>query len=252
MRLSVLAVLLCACAAPKREQTTAPRTVAPPSVWPYSARARPLELDRPILVVDEASVTLDGVVVATTEAAPGRIEGLWTALKETRKRWIGAHPGTPFPGEVQLRAKSATDARVVRGVFRTSVMAGYPWIAVLVKTGDGTAEGALRVGTPVPPPIDLAPPSRTQLHVTRDALVFTAFDQQTIVREVRAPASIVELSSPTSPEPAPALLEPLRTVWSAGHFPWHLSIADGQTHGTLVAIVDATAVVAPDSYVTLD
>lgn len=65
--------------------------------------------------------------------SPERIDGLSHALTAKRNLWKTLHPGGTFPGAVVLQIDAATRSGVVKSVFQTAALAGYPSESFMVK-----------------------------------------------------------------------------------------------------------------------
>jgi biopolymer transport protein ExbD len=97
---------------------------------PNADNTQPLEA-APVLVVDAATVILDGRRVADTGtlAADPRIERIepLIALLETLKRnWNVLHPREEFPGALIMQADVSIDYRVIKKLMFAAAQAGYP------------------------------------------------------------------------------------------------------------------------------
>ena len=90
---------------------------------------------RPRLVVDQASVSLDGQVLAPRSSLPSgaarRVDPLYFQLKTNREYWKQLHPSKPF--EPQVRATLAGDLDALAGIsiLTTTAYAGFPRMQVL-------------------------------------------------------------------------------------------------------------------------
>jgi hypothetical protein len=84
-----------------------------------------------MIVVRAHQVLVDGVAVDDTRAHEAtrrlqRLEKLYTHLVSARTAWSSAHPLAPFPGEATYAFEPETMAVVVKSVFQTGAVAGYP------------------------------------------------------------------------------------------------------------------------------
>ena len=94
-------------------------------------------IDAPLVVVAGGSVLLDGLSAGDTREIEAshrlaRIAGLATALAGKRALWRTLHPGKDFPGVVLLAMDGKEPALVVKSVFQTAALAGYPNVSFVV------------------------------------------------------------------------------------------------------------------------
>ena len=61
-----------------------------------------------------------------------RIDELFTILKNKRELWKQVNPGKEFPGVAVLQVDKRVTALVVKSVFQTAAMSGYPSISFMV------------------------------------------------------------------------------------------------------------------------
>lgn len=237
MRWSV-AFLLVACA-PQRPYVPAHPTVAPaPAPVVLTAdNVEPLPEDAPVVAVEGTQVTVDGVMVASTEAVSGtqKIEGAWNALRETRKRWVDAHPGAPFGGLVLVRAPAQTKMRVVRALLLTASMAGYPHAGIVVQGG------MVRVGAPMPASKVQPDAVRLRVAITDDEIAVRCFEGTELRRTVNKPRA--------------QFVDGLKDAWTGPPTgksrEWLVALADGDTLSTLVMLLDGIVRVSGEAPATL-
>lgn len=233
-----LAFLLVACA-PQRPYVPAHPTVGPaPAPAALTAEhAEPLPDDAPMVAVDGTHITVEGVMVASTEAVSGtqRIDGAWNALRDTRKRWVDAHPGAPFGGLVLVRAHPQTKMRVVRSLLLTASMAGYPVAGIVVQGG------MVRIGAPMPPSKVRPDAVRLRVAVTDDDISVQCFEGTELRRTVSKPRA--------------QFVDGLHDAWtgppSGRSREWLVAVAEGDTLSTLVALLDGIARVSGEAPTTL-
>ncbi len=104
---------------------------------PDAAHGVDLEV-APVLAVDGAVVTVDGMRVADTATLMGdaqlsRVEGVVTALENERNAWSVLHPEQEFPGRVVVQIDRTVDYRVVRKVLFSAAQAGYGELDLAVR-----------------------------------------------------------------------------------------------------------------------
>lgn len=139
--LPLLLVGLSSCA----RQTAAPAPVAAPMARPASGTSTaahevvppPGRATGPVVVIDDAQVTLEGRVVGSVRDIDriGRLQkldALFETLRSDRAAWKAAHGSEPFPGEASLVAAPGTSGLAFASVFQTVAFAGFPKIHVAV------------------------------------------------------------------------------------------------------------------------
>ena len=57
---------------------------------------------------------------------------MFAVLSAKRALWKQLHPGDTFPGAVVLQVDQDTPAIVVKSVFQTAALAGYPSVSFMV------------------------------------------------------------------------------------------------------------------------
>ena len=93
--------------------------------------------DAPIVTVTGNQIFIDGLSAGSTRAIEDsnrltRVDELFSRLKNKRELWQQVNPRRVFPGAVTLRVDRKVQALVVKSVFQTAAMAGYPSISFQV------------------------------------------------------------------------------------------------------------------------
>jgi hypothetical protein len=133
------------------EGTTAVRTSLPVPSAENALDGEPA--DGPLVEVIGTTVKFDGrdvddVRPLLERRRLARLEALFEALRDVRRRWKEAHPDARFPGRVNLAFGPDTSMYVVKSIFQTAAFAGYPHVRMLVRTPRGP--GWLVVDAQVP------------------------------------------------------------------------------------------------------
>ncbi len=94
-------------------------------------------LDAPIVSVTGSQILVDGTSAGSTRAIEDsrrlqRIDEMFAVLSAKRALWKQLHPGDAFPGAVVLQVDQDTPAVVVKSVFQTAALAGYPSVSFMV------------------------------------------------------------------------------------------------------------------------
>lgn len=98
--------------------------------------------DAPMVAITGTQILVDGNLAGSTRAVKeaGRmqkIDDLFNHLKSTREVWKQINPGKPFPGVAVLQVDRRVEALVVKSVFQTAALAGYPNVSFMVKNRGG-------------------------------------------------------------------------------------------------------------------
>jgi len=98
----------------------------------------------PMVAVNGNQVLVDGELVGSTRAIEERgvmmrVDQLFERLKSKRELWKSFHPQQAFPGVCLLQVDEAVPAVVVKSVFQTAALAGYPSVSFVVRTRPKTA-----------------------------------------------------------------------------------------------------------------
>jgi hypothetical protein len=88
-------------------------------------------LDAPLVQAAFGHLLVDGAWVSDLGALEEsdrvhRVDALFDRLTAMRALWKQTHPGRGFPGAVVLEIEASVPAQVVKSVFLTSALAGYP------------------------------------------------------------------------------------------------------------------------------
>ena len=95
--------------------------------------------DAPMVAINGSQILVDGVAAGSTRAIEEqnrmqRIDELANLLKNKRELWksVQGSSGKPFPGVCILQVDQAIPAIVVKSVFQTAALAGYPNVSFMV------------------------------------------------------------------------------------------------------------------------
>lgn len=94
-------------------------------------------LDAPMVAITGSQILVDGTAAGSTRALEEanrlqRIDELANILKAKRELWKQVNGDKPFPGVVVLQVDRNVAALVVKSVFQTAAMAGYPNVSFMV------------------------------------------------------------------------------------------------------------------------
>jgi biopolymer transport protein ExbD len=94
-------------------------------------------LEAPLVAVTGTQILVDGIPAGSTRAIMDanrmqKIDELDAVLKNKRELWKQLKPGEEFPGNVILQVDKRVPALVVKSVFQTAAMAGYPAVSFMV------------------------------------------------------------------------------------------------------------------------
>lgn len=90
--------------------------------------------DAPIVAITGTQILVDGTPAGSTRTVEEanrlqRIDELFNILKNKRELWKQVNPGKEFPGVALLQVDRRVPALVVKSVFQTAAMAGFPGIS---------------------------------------------------------------------------------------------------------------------------
>jgi biopolymer transport protein ExbD len=90
--------------------------------------------DAPIVAITGTQILVDGTPAGSTRTVEEanrlqRIDELFNILKNKRELWKQVNPGREFPGVALLQVDRRVSALVVKSVFQTAAMAGFPGIS---------------------------------------------------------------------------------------------------------------------------
>jgi len=94
-------------------------------------------VEAPIIAISGTSILVDGVVSGATRPIEDsgrlmRVDELHAALTHKRELWKQLSPGGEFPGTCVMAIDQRVPALVVKSVFQTAALAGYPNVSFLV------------------------------------------------------------------------------------------------------------------------
>jgi len=93
--------------------------------------------DAPMVAITGTQIIVDGSPAGSTRVVEEanrlqRIDELFNLLKNKRELWKQLNPGKEFPGVVILQVDRKVPALVVKSVFQTAALAGYPNVSFMV------------------------------------------------------------------------------------------------------------------------
>lgn len=94
-------------------------------------------VEAPMVAITGTQILVDGVPSGSTRTIEDanrlqRVEELYNVLKNKRELWKQINPGKEFPGVAVLQVDRKVQALVVKSVFQTAALAGYPSISFMV------------------------------------------------------------------------------------------------------------------------
>jgi biopolymer transport protein ExbD len=101
----------------------------------------------PMVAITGQMILVDGVQAGTTRAVKEanrmqKLDELFNLLKTKRELYTQMNPGKTFPGVAVLQVDRQVEAVVVKSVFQTAALAGYPNISFMVQNrGGGKKKG---------------------------------------------------------------------------------------------------------------
>ena len=101
--------------------------------------------DAPMVAITGTQLLVDGTPAGSTRAVEEanrlqKLDELFNLLKGKRELWKQINPGKEFPGVAVLQVDRRVTALVVKSVFQTAALAGYPNVSFMVKNR-GRASG---------------------------------------------------------------------------------------------------------------
>ncbi|GEM_PF-234481 len=103
--------------------------------------------DAPIVAITGTQILVDGNAAGSTRAIVEanrlqKIDDLFARLKAKRELWSQLNPGKPFPGVVVLQVDRKVPALVVKSVFQTAALGGFPNVSFMVgRLGGASSSG---------------------------------------------------------------------------------------------------------------
>jgi biopolymer transport protein ExbD len=93
--------------------------------------------EAPMVAITGTQILVDGNPAGSTRAIEEsnrlqRIDELFNVLKNKRELWKQLNPGKDFPGVIVLQVDRKVQALVVKSVFQTAAMSGYPNVSFMV------------------------------------------------------------------------------------------------------------------------
>jgi biopolymer transport protein ExbD len=94
-------------------------------------------IEAPMVAITGTQIMVDGVAAGSTRTIEdanrlSRVEELYNVLKNKRELWKQINPGREFPGVAILQVDRKVPALVVKSVFQTAALAGFPSISFMV------------------------------------------------------------------------------------------------------------------------
>jgi biopolymer transport protein ExbD len=96
----------------------------------------------PMVAITGNTILVDGIPAGSTRVVKEanrmqKIDELFNLLKSKRELWTQINPGKPFPGIAVLQVDRQVEALVVKSVFQTAALAGFPNISFMVQNRGG-------------------------------------------------------------------------------------------------------------------
>jgi biopolymer transport protein ExbD len=96
----------------------------------------------PMVAITGQMILVDGIPAGTTRPVKEanrmqKLDELFNLLKTKRELYKQINPGKDFPGVAVLQVDRQVEAVVVKSVFQTAALAGYPNISFMVKSRGG-------------------------------------------------------------------------------------------------------------------
>jgi biopolymer transport protein ExbD len=93
-------------------------------------------VEAPMVAITGTQILVDGTPAGSTRAIEDanrmqRVDELFSILKNKRELWKQVNPGKEFPGVAVLQVDKKVTALVVKSVFQTAAMAGFPSISFM-------------------------------------------------------------------------------------------------------------------------
>ena len=96
----------------------------------------------PMVAITGQMILVDGIQAGTTREVKEanrmqKLDELFNLLKTKRELYKQMNPGKDFPGVAVLQVDRQVEAVIVKSVFQTAALAGYPNISFMVKNRGG-------------------------------------------------------------------------------------------------------------------
>jgi biopolymer transport protein ExbD len=101
----------------------------------------------PMVAITGNTILVDGIPAGSTRAVKEanrmqKLDELFNLLKTKRELYTQVNPGKSVPGIAVLQVDRQVEALVVKSVFQTAALAGYPNISFMVQNrGNGKKKG---------------------------------------------------------------------------------------------------------------
>lgn len=101
--------------------------------------------DAPVIAITGTHILIDGTPAGNTRAIEEanrlqKVEELFDILKAKRELWTQLNPGKEFHGIAILQVDIRVPALIVKSVFQTAAMAGFPNVSFMVRRRGGGPE----------------------------------------------------------------------------------------------------------------
>ena len=96
----------------------------------------------PMVAITGTQILVDGIPAGTTRAVTEanrmqKLDELFNMLKSKRELFKQINPGKEFPGVCVLQVDRKVEAVIVKSVFQTAALAGYPNVSFMVQNRGG-------------------------------------------------------------------------------------------------------------------
>jgi biopolymer transport protein ExbD len=96
----------------------------------------------PMVAITGSTILVDGSPAGSTREVKEanrmqKLDELFALLKTKRELWTQINPGKDFPGVAVLQVDRKVEAVIVKSVFQTAALAGYPNISFMVQNRGG-------------------------------------------------------------------------------------------------------------------
>jgi biopolymer transport protein ExbD len=96
----------------------------------------------PMVAITGNTILVDGIPAGSTRAVKEanrmqKLDELFNLLKSKRELYTQINPGKQFPGVAVLQVDRHVEALVVKSVFQTAALAGYPNVSFMVQNRGG-------------------------------------------------------------------------------------------------------------------
>src|SRR5687768_14947763 len=96
----------------------------------------------PMVAITGNTILVDGIPAGSTRAVKEanrmqKLDELFNLLKSKRELYTQINPGKQFPGVAVLQVDRQVEALVVKSVFQTAALAGYPNVSFMVQNRGG-------------------------------------------------------------------------------------------------------------------